>query len=577
MRRRTVGAASGMQLRLATCALVVGALVLGTLTGCTSGDDRADEGTSPSPTGDEPGQTPTATATPTPKPLPWGPMPKDLADAADLVATWTPEQLAGGVTVARYGGTDPGTPASLVKELHLAGVIVMGDNVAGADQVAATAVAVQQAAADDGRDWPAIVSVDQEGGRVERFTGEVTAFPTLMTGGAAVAGDPDTGARAVSGAAQAAGAQLRALGFTWVNAPVADVTIGPSDPTIGSRSPSADPALASRVVVAAVEGYREAAIVPVVKHYPGHGSVTVDSHEALPVQDASLAALRARDLAPFAQAAKAGAPVVMMSHLAVDAFEPGVPSTLSSAAYASLRSDAGFEGVAITDALDMAAVTAEYGAGGAAVKALAAGADVLLMPSDVEAAHAAVAAAITDGTVPRTRAEEAAAKVVALQRWQARTSAQTSPASGGAGNGAGLADAARAASRSLSAAGVTRIDGPCTGALVDDTVQVVGADRADRLAFTDAAEDAGLDVAPPGGQGTVVRLLGSGRASGSGDVVVALDTPYPLASSRGNTATLALYGRSPSAFSALVDVLTGAATAPGALPVSVDGLSVDPC
>ena len=499
-------------------------------------------------------------------------MPDELADASALVSTWTPEQLAGGVIVTRYGGTDPSTPAALVSELHLAGVIVMGDNVAGTDQVVATAAAVQQAAAADGRDWPAIVSVDQEGGRVARLTGEVTAFPSLMTGGAAVAGDPDTGREAVKGAGLAAGSQLRALGFTWVNAPVADVTLGPSDPTIGSRSPGGDPALASQVVVAAVEGYRGAGIVPVVKHYPGHGSVTVDSHKGLPVQDASLADLRARDLVPFAQAARAGAPVVMMSHLAVQAFEPGVPATLSSAAYTSLRSDAGFAGVTVTDALDMAAVMAAYGPGDASVAALAAGADVLLMPSDVRAAHAAVAAAITDGTVPRARAEEAAAKVIALQRWQARLAAARP-----LGAGSTLTSSAREAARALSAAGITRLDGPCAGALVEEPVQVVGGDSSDRLAFTDAAEEAGLDVVPPGGPGAVVRLLGGADSGGSGDVVVALDTPYPLSASRGDSATLALYGRSPSAFAALVDVLTGAAVAPGALPVSAKGLEVDPC
>lgn len=567
MIRRTPRVRAGQAVAATVAWTALGA----SLAGCSAGppgrqgEERATSGASRD-------ESVTATSTPTPEALSWGPMPEELADAAERVTTWTPEQLAGGVIVARYGGTAPSTPAALVSELHLAGVIVMGDNVAGADQVVATAAAVQAAAAADGREWPAIVSVDQEGGRVARFTGEVTAFPSLMTGGAAVAGEPDIGTRAVTRAARTSGAQLRALGFTWVNAPVADVTVGPTDPTIGSRSPGGDPALASRVVMAAVDGYREAAIVPVVKHYPGHGSVTVDSHEALPVQSSSLDDLKARDLVPFADAARAGAPVVMMSHLAVDAFEPGVPATLSAAAYASLRSDAGFEGVAVTDALDMAAVVAAYGPGAAAVAALAAGADVVLMPSDVHAAHSAVAAAIAEGTVPRARAEEATAKVIALQRWQAQLAAERP-----LGAGSTLTGSAREASRALSAAGITRLGGPCAGALVEEPVQVVGGDRSDRLLLTEAAEAAGLEVVPPGGTGSVVRLLDGDGPVGSGDVLVALDTPYPLASARGSSATLALYGRSPSAFAALVDVLTGAAAAPGALPVTADGLAIDPC
>ncbi len=505
-----------------------------------------------------------------PEPLPWGPLPQDLADAAELVSTWTPEQLAGGVLVARYAGTAASTPAALVSELHLAGVIVMGDNVEGADQVEATARAVREAAVADRRDWPPVLSVDQEGGRVARLTDEVTAFPTLMTAGAAVAGDAKTGTAAVTAASRAAGSQLRALGFTWVNAPVADVTIGPADPTIGSRSPAGDPALAGRVVAAAVEGYRQAGIVPVAKHYPGHGGVTTDSHDTLPVQEAGIDELRARDIVPFAAAARAGVPVVMMSHVAVDAFDAGRPATLSPAAYASLRSDAGFQGVAVTDALDMAAVTADHGTGGAAVAALAAGADVLLMPADVRIAHAAVVTAIEDGSVPRARAEEAAARVVALQRWQGRTVDQTP-----LGAGSTLATNATAASLALSAAGLTRVDGPCGTPLVSDTMRVVGGTRADRVALAAAASQAGIRRGP---NGPVVRLVGStGGAGGAADVVVALDTPYVLAGDRGRTATYALYGRTPSAFAALVDVLTGVTTAHGALPVAVDGLDVTPC
>ena len=114
-------------------------------------------------------------------------------------------------------------------------------------------------------------------------------------------------------------------------------------------------------------GYDAAGIVSVAKHYPGHGSVPADSHETLPVQPATLEELRARDLLPFAAAAEAGAPAVMMSHIAADAFDPGVPSSLSPKAYASLRTDAGFEGLAVTDAQDMGAITVgvrQRGSGG---------------------------------------------------------------------------------------------------------------------------------------------------------------------------------------------------------------------
>jgi len=550
--------------------LLVVATALALVAACTSGDAGEQE---PAPASPGPGASSSRSPTPTPAPtaLDWGPMPAELEQARAVVRSWTPEQLAGGVLVPRYDGTDPETAAVLVSELHAAGVIMMGDNVASSEQVLATAQAVQQAAAADGRDWPAVVSVDQEGGRVARLEGLATAFPTFMSAGAAVAGARSRGEEAagqevVRQGTRTAGEQLRALGFTWVFAPAADVTTGPSDPTIGSRSASDDPALAAAAVSAAVQGYRDAGIVPVAKHYPGHGSVPVDSHEGLPVQSASMDELRARDLIPFSAAAQAGVPAVMMSHIAADAFDPGVPSTLSPKAYASLRADARFEGLAVTDALDMAAVTEGQGGAGAAVTALQAGADVLLMPLDARAAHAALTSAIDDGTVPRERAQEAAAKVVAVQRWQAR-SAAASPA------GPAVTEAAGAASQALSSAAVTLVDGPCSGALVEGAVQVEGGTTADRALFAEATTAAGLQT----GSGAVVRLLGTGTSTGSGEVVVALDAPFGLGTARGSTATLAVYGRTPGAFAALLDVLTGDATAQGALPVSIGRTTSTDC
>ncbi|GAB2684705.1 glycoside hydrolase family 3 N-terminal domain-containing protein [Thalassiella azotivora] len=542
--------------------LVAGAAALALLAACTGGSPPPAGPTGPAP------DAPTSSAAAEP-PLSWGPTQDEVDEARAVVAAMPVEQAAGQVIVASYRGTDPATPAELVERLDLAGVILMGDNVAGVDQVRATAAAVQAAHAATGRDWPAVVTVDQEGGRVARLGEPVTELPTLMTAGAAAAGgDLDV----VTDATAAAGAELRSLGVTWVMAPVADVTTGPDDPTIGSRSASDDPHLVAQVVGAAVTGYRQAGVVPVVKHWPGHGSVTADSHETLPVQDAPLAALQARDLVPFDAAVDAGAPALMMSHLAVEAVEPGVPSSLSAPGYALLRRETGFTGPVVTDALDMAAVTRDRGPGDAAVAALAAGADLLLMPADPAAAHAAVVAAVASGTVPRSRLDEAAARVVALSRHAGATTGAATTGAGDTGAGTSVPGTsapgtAAPQSRALSAAGVTVADGPCSGPLVGEAVQVTGGTGTDRARFTEAARAAGLRV----GSGDVVRLLGTSTSSGSGDVVVALDAPYGLSTSDAD-ARVALLGRTPGAFAALVDVLTGARTAPGRLPVAVDGL-----
>lgn len=369
---------------------------------------------SPQPGGSTPPSDPDA-------PLSWGPSAGELLEAQELVSSWSSEQLAGQVLVGRYAGTDPQVPADLVRDLHLAGVCVTADNVVDEAQVRQTTRAVSEAVARDGRDFPAVIGVDEEGGTVAHLRGVATTFPAFAAAGEAIADAGRRGRVAVKRAALATGLELRALGFTWVYAPVADVTIGPADVTIGSRSPSSDPRLAGAAVKQAVAGYNRSGTVSTTKHFPGHGGATADSHLTLPVLDDELHTLEGRDVAPFATAVSSGAPSVMIGHLDVEAIAPGVPSSIAPEAYAYLREELGFEGVAITDSLGMGAVA---GIPALAVKALAAGADLLLMPADTRRTHATLVAALDSGDLDRGRVEEAAARVVALQRWQARVAAE---------------------------------------------------------------------------------------------------------------------------------------------------------
>jgi beta-N-acetylhexosaminidase len=305
-----------------------------------------------------------------------------------------------------------------------------------------------------------------------------------------------------------------------------------------------------------MEGYRRSGIVPVAKHFPGHGSVTANSHLTLPVQRASLTTLRARDFVPFTALVDDGAPAIMVTHIDVRAVDPGVPSSLSrKVIIGQLRDRLGFHGLVVTDALDMDAVTEHAGSGTSAVKAVQAGADVLLMPADPEAAIDAVAAAVEAGTLTRSRLEASAARIVALMR---DVALHPMPSAATVGSHASLA-------RQVAASSITIVSGPCSGRLVGSSVQAVGGTSADRARFTAAARKGGLRT----GSGTVVRLLGSGSSHGSGDVVVALDTPYGLARSSATTARIAAYGRTGSVFASLVKVLTGGAPAPGRLPVTV--------
>ncbi|VXC50254.1 glycoside hydrolase family 3 protein [Nocardioides sp. AX2bis] len=404
-------------------ALTAATLLLATACGAPQDGSGAD-GAAPSatPSSSAPAE-PTESTEPTvdpDAPTGWGPTEGELADAQEMAAAMTDAELAGQVVVGRYRGADPAEAAAMVRDLHLAGLSVTSDNLTDEAQARAMTAAISRAVAADGRDVPAVVGVDQEGGTVEQLRGIATTFPAFAEAGEALAADPQQGRRVVTAAADAAGLELRDLGFTWVFGPVADVTIGAADPTIGSRSPSPDVDLATEAVVAALAGYADAGLVTTTKHFPGHGAVTSDSHLTLPELDSTLAELRARDLRPFEAAVDAGAPAVMMSHIALDALAPGEPATLAAPVYELLRDEVGFEGVVITDSLGMGAVV---GRDTPAVQALNAGADLLLMPADTEATHATLTAAIGSGTVPRDRAEQAAARVIALQRWQARTAA----------------------------------------------------------------------------------------------------------------------------------------------------------
>ncbi|MBT2522979.1 beta-N-acetylhexosaminidase [Arthrobacter sp. ISL-28] len=488
-------------------------------------------------------------------PLGWGPQQRDQEAAAAAVARMTLSQKAGQVLMPFYAGLNHELQAATIERLHLAGSMVMGDNVprtAGGlvdvRRMTAATGRLGAASRSGGRTWPGLIGVDQEGGVVSRLGAALTQWPTPMSYGAA--GSVPLATEAGKGLA----AELAALGFTVDFAPAADVTIGPADPTIGARSMSADPRAAGNLSIGFSRGMLAAGVLSSIKHFPGHGSVTVDSHKDLPVQTATVAQLKARDWKPFRAAVAAGTPMIMTGHIAVPALEPGVPASLSKPSYAALRS-MGFKGVAVTDALNMGAVNARYPRGSAAPAALAAGADLLLMPADVNAAHTAIVNAVAAGKLPLPRLDEAVRRVVTMMIWRGRTASAKTHARAGS---------AEDVSAKVSARAVTVIAGPCRGPLVPGRLRLAGGTAGDRAHFAAAARDAGITL----GAGPLVTLIGYRGAPAGGDIAVALDAPWPLAGSSAPT-KVALYGRTPGAFKALLAVLAGKAAAPGKLPAAV--------
>ncbi|PSQ98250.1 MAG: beta-N-acetylglucosaminidase [Bacteroidetes bacterium QS_9_68_14] len=264
---------------------------------------------------------------------------------------------------------------------------------------------------------PLLVSQDMEWGpgmRLER----ASTFPRAMAVGATR--DPTLARRA----GRITGREARALGVQHVFAPVADVNNNPLNPVIGTRSFGEDPQLVARMVRAFVNGVQEGGAIATAKHFPGHGDTSVDSHLGLPVLDiSSRARLDTLELVPFRAAIDAGVSSVMTGHLALPALQPDrrrrgadprrVPATLSPRLTDQLlREDLGFEGLVVTDALTMSGITEGFGAGEAAIRAIEAGADVLLKSEDFYAARHAVLEAVSEGRLGRARIDRSVRRVL---------------------------------------------------------------------------------------------------------------------------------------------------------------------
>ncbi|MFM7268499.1 MAG: glycoside hydrolase family 3 N-terminal domain-containing protein [Cyanobium sp.] len=207
------------------------------------------------------------------------------------------------------------------------------------------------------------------------------------------------------------GREARALGLNWVLGPVCDVNNNPANPVINVRAWGEDPATAGSLACAFLRGLQAEGVLSCAKHFPGHGDTATDSHLALPVLPHSRERLDAVELPPFRAAVAAGVDAVMTAHLLLPALDPDRPATLSAAVLGDLlRGELGFEGLVVTDALVMEAIAARYGGGEAAVLALEAGADLVLMPEDADQAMAAILAALASGRLSRERLEASATR-----------------------------------------------------------------------------------------------------------------------------------------------------------------------
>lgn len=396
-----------------------GSAAPGTAASGTAASGTAAPGTA-SPRAAETG--PSAAPTPSPASPAATPAASPEPSRADRLARMTVEEKVGQLfmpvlygsradtphqeNVARFGVR---TPAEAIRRYHLGGVILFpwAGNVSSVSQVVALTNGLQRAAGD----IPLLIGVDQENGRVSRLDPLVTKLPEAKVIGA-------TGnTRWAREAARVTGTELRALGINLDFAPVADVNVNPRNPVIGPRAYGSDPKKVARMVGAAIDGFHAAGVAATAKHFPGHGDTTVDSHTGLPVIHHTKAQWEKLDAPPFRTAIAHGVDAIMSAHVVMPKLDrSGDPATLSKPILTGLlRKRLGFTGVVITDSLQMAGARQKYGDGEVAVRAILAGADILLMPPDFPRAYNAVLEAVRSGRISAKRLDESVARVLALK------------------------------------------------------------------------------------------------------------------------------------------------------------------
>lgn len=324
------------------------------------------------------------------------------------------EQLdtaVGQLIVGGFDGTSvPREFAELVRRGRVGGAILFSRNLSSVEGARDLLRALSTIDAP----LPLLLSVDQEGGRVQRLKSPFPELPPMR-----VVGDKARKSL-VHRLAGMLARSLRILGFHQDYAPVLDVDSNPANPIIGDRAFANDPSKVARLGASFIDGLQSNGVAACGKHFPGHGDTDVDSHLALPRLSHPRDRLMHVELAPFRSAVRAGVASIMTAHILFDALDSEHPATLSEKVLQPLlRQELGFDGVIVSDDLEMKAIADHYGIRDAAVRAIRAGCDQLLVCSKVEwigEAHEAIVEAVMGGDLPRDRVTEAAARVDRLKR-----------------------------------------------------------------------------------------------------------------------------------------------------------------
>ena len=301
-----------------------------------------------------------------------------------------------------------------INQNPVGGFIYFGDNLQSKEQTQEMLKNVQTYSMER-TGFPAFLSVDEEGGTVARVAGtgnfDIPKIGDMADIGAA--GDVD----AAKQVGEDIGSYLAELGFNLDFAPVADVLSNPENTVVRKRSFGSDPELVSDMAIAVSDGLEEKGLLSAYKHFPGHGATSADTHKGYAYTDKTLEELEACELIPFQRCIAAGAKCIMAAHISVpNVTGDDTPTSLSKTMVTDiLREKMGYTGLVVTDAMNMGAITEEYTSAEAAVKALQAGVDVVLMPENYQQAYQGVLDAVADGTLTEERINESVTRILTVK------------------------------------------------------------------------------------------------------------------------------------------------------------------
>lgn len=322
----------------------------------------------------------------------------------------TPEALTGAGQVTGAGETT----AQCFSEYPVGGIIYFSGNLESGEQVSSMLSGMQEISKER-TGLPVFLATDEEGGRVSRLYGIASDIPyigDMYSVGAT--GEPQEAYQVGS----TIGSYMKNLNFNVDFAPVADVFSNPSNTVIGDRAFGSDAGLVSQMVPMEVQGLQDAGVLATLKHFPGHGDTAEDSHSGYASSYKSLEELEACEFQPFRAGIASNVSFIMMGHISLpNVLNSQLPASLSYEMVTGiLRQRLQFNGIIITDALNMGAISANYSSGEAAVMAIEAGVDMLLMPTDFHSAYEAVLGAVRDGRISEERINESVLRIIRMKR-----------------------------------------------------------------------------------------------------------------------------------------------------------------